>query len=134
MPYALAENERRYLRKLAGRQAGIAALPVMEQRRRMWTDMNDGKPGARPPFVIETWTFDRDFMPASIFRCQSEYGRRLEGGLLRNIRHHEILDDDHVCPDTLDMGWHVWCNEFGIEIPTAPAKDAEGVLTGYHFD
>ena len=86
MSYALSENERRYLRDLAGRQAGIAALPVMEQRRRMWTDMNDGKSGARPPFVIETWTFDRDFMPDSIFRCQSEYGRRLEGSLLRNIR------------------------------------------------
>ncbi len=134
MSYTLPDNELKYLRGLARRQAEIAALPVMAQRRRMWTAMNDARPGARPPFVIETWTFDRDFMPASIFRCQSEYGRRLEGGLLRNIRHHEILDDDHVCPDTLDMYWHVWCNEFGIEIPTTYAKDAEGVVTGYHFD
>lgn len=81
--------------------------------------------GTRPPFVIESWTFDRDFLPVSIFQCRSEYGRRLEGELLRNIRHHEILNDDHVCPDTLDMGWHVWCDEFGIEIPTSYAKDAE---------
>ena len=83
MSYVLAENERRYLRDLARRQAEIAALPVMEQRRRMWTDVNDSKPGARPPFVIETWTFDRDFMPDSILRCRSEYGRKLEGALLR---------------------------------------------------
>lgn len=134
MPYAHAENERRYLRDLARRQAEIAALPVMAQRRQMWTDVNDGKPGTQPPFAIETCTFDRDFMPASIFRCQSEYGRRMEGGFLRNIRHHEILDDDHVCPDTIDMGWHVWCNEFGIDIPITYAKDAEGVVTGYHID
>jgi hypothetical protein len=134
MPYSLPENERLYLRELAKRQAEIAALPVMERRRRMWTAMNDGTPGARPPFAIETWTFDRDFMPASIFKCQSAYGRRLEGGFLRNIRHHELLDDDHVCPDTLDRGWHVWANEFGIDIRTTYAKDAEGVVTGYHFE
>ncbi|MEI6169134.1 MAG: hypothetical protein WCS52_18285 [bacterium] len=132
--YSLPVDERHYLRKLAGRQAEIAALPVMARRRQLWTDMNDGKPGSRPPFVIETWTFDRDFMPGSILRCQSEYGRKLEVNFLRNIRTHEILDDDHVCPDTLDMSWHVWCNEFGIEIPTTHVKDAEGVETGYHFE
>ena len=134
MPYALPADERQYLRGLARRQAKIAALPVMQERKQMWTDLNDGKPGTRPPFAIETWTFDRDFMPAAIFHCKTDYGRRLENGFLRHLRHHEILNDDHVCPDTLDMGWHVWCNEFGIDIPTQYAKDAEGVDTGYHFD
>jgi len=134
MPYSLSHDERRYLRDLARRQAEIAALPVMAQRRHLWTAMNDGTTGSRPPFVVETWTFDRDFMPASIFRCQSEHGRHLEGRFLRHIRHHEILDDDHVCPDSFDMGWHVWCNEFGIDIPITYARDAEGVTTGYHFE
>lgn len=134
MPYNLPQNERDTLRELARRQAEIAALPVMAKRRQLWTDMNDAKPGARPPFAIETWTFDRDFMPASIYRCQSETGRRLENGFLRNIRHHEILDDDHVCPNTLDMGWHVWQDEFGIQIKTDYIKDAEGVVMGYHFN
>lgn len=134
MPYTLPETERDYLRGLAKRQAEMAALPVMAQRRRLWTDMNDDRPGARPPFAIETYTFDRDFLPASLFQCRSPYGRKLEGNFLRHIRHHEILDDDHVCPDTLDMHWHVWRNEFGIEIPTTYAPDAEGVATAYHFD
>jgi hypothetical protein len=134
MKYMLPDDERTYLRGLARRQAELAALPVMAERRQLWTDMNDARPGARPPFAIETWTFDRDFMPDSIFRCRSDYGRRLESGFLRHIRHQELLGDDHVCPDTLDMGWHVWCNEFGIEIKTEYAKDAEGVTMGYHFD
>jgi len=134
MPYSLPKEERDYLRGLARRQAATAALPVMQQRRQLWTDVNDAKPGARPPFAIETWTFDRDFMPAAIFRCQSDYGRRLENGFLRHLLHHELLGDDHVCPDTLDMGWHVWCNEFGIDIPTHYERDGEGVVLGYHFD
>jgi hypothetical protein len=134
MPYTLPENERLYLRELAKRQAEIAALPVMAARKQLWTDMNDAVPGARPPFAMESWTFDRDFMPESIFHCASDYGRRLENGFLRAIRHHELLDDDHVCPDTLDVGWHVWVNEFGFDIHAEYAKDAEGVTTGYHFD
>lgn len=134
MPYSLPETEREYLRGLARRQAEIAALPVMAQRRQMWTAVNDATPGARPPFVIETWTFDRDFMPQSIYQCESQYGRWLEYRLLGNIRRHEILNDDQVCADTLDMSWHVWNDEFGIEIPTTHAKDAEGVSMGYHFD
>ena len=134
MTFELPGEERTHLRALARRQAEIASLPVMQVRRGLWTDMNDAKPGARPPFAIESWTFDRDFLPASLLQCRSEYGRRLEAGFLRNIRHHEILNDDHVCPDTLDMGWHIQLDEFGIEIKTEYQKDAEGHVLGYHFD
>lgn len=132
--YELSVEDRQRLRSLAKRQAEIAALPIMEGRQKMWTQMNDAVPGARPPFAIETWTFDRDFMPSSIFHCASEYGRSIEGRLLRNIRQFEIIGDDHVCPSTFDIGWHVWCDEFGIEIPTHYEKDSDGIVTGYHFD
>ncbi len=133
MPYSLPAEEKTYLRELAKRQAEIAALPVMAARKKIWTDMNDCVPGARPPFALETGTFDRDFLPESLLRCKSDMGRWLERDFLRNIRHYELIGDDHVCPDTIDMGWHVWHNEFGVEIKTDYIKDAEGVVTGYHF-
>ncbi|MEI6788985.1 MAG: hypothetical protein WCL49_10965 [bacterium] len=131
--FTLSQDELSILRGLAARQAELAALPVMARRKRLWQEMNDGVPGARPPFAIESWTFDRDFMPEGLLQCRSEYGRQLERGFLRNIRHHEILNDDHVCPDTLDMRWHVWRDEFGIEIKVDHVKDAQGIETGYHF-
>ncbi|MEK7411691.1 MAG: hypothetical protein AAB263_00070, partial [Planctomycetota bacterium] len=134
MTLTLPAADRVRLRQLARRQADIAALPIQDARRALWIGVNDNQPGARPPFVIESGTFDRDFMPADLLQCTSDYGQRLERGFLRHIRHHEILGDDHVCPDTLDMGWHVWNDEFGVEIPTAYLKDSEGVVTGYHFD
>jgi len=82
---------------------------------------------------MESWTFDRDFMPESVFRCAPEL-RWIESPLLRNIRHHEILGDDHVCPPTFDISWQVWCDEFGVEIKVEHARDAEGQSTGYHWD
>lgn len=134
MSYTLSADERARLRELARRQAEIAALPVMAVRRKIWTEMNDAKPGARPPFAIESWTWDRDFLPPSLFQCRSEYGRGLEASFLRNIRHHEILNDDHVCPDTLDIGWHIQLDEYGLDIKTEYLKDGEGQVLGYHFD
>ena len=89
MTWNLPEPERVYLHSLAQRQAEYAALPVMAEREQMWYALNDAHPGARPPVIIETWTFDRDFMPESILHCKSGTGRSIETQLIRNLRNHE---------------------------------------------
>jgi len=133
MTWTIPDNEREYLRRLAQKQAKYAALPVMDERKKMWYALNDAHPGARPPVIIETWTFDRDFMPESIFQCTSSVGRNIEIQLLRNIRNHELINDDKVIPDTFDIGWFVDYDEFGVEIPTEHIEDAQGVETGYRY-
>lgn len=131
--FSLPDNERQYLRSLAARQAEIAALPVMQERRKMWYDLNDGVPGARPPVIVETWTFDRDFLPGEVFKCESGFGRGIEYQLLRNIRNHELINDDKVIPDTFDMGWSVSIDEMGVSIGRETAVDAQGYRTGFHY-
>lgn len=131
--FAILPEERAYLRELARKQAEYAALPIMEERRRMWYALNDGQTGARPPVIIETWTFDRDFLPDNLLRCTSRAGRFAERQMLRNIRNHELINDDKVIPDTFDMPWFTHINEFGVEYGRDVVKDAEGVETGYHW-
>lgn len=133
MEWNLPDSERRYLRELARKQAEYAALPVMEERKQMWYDLNDGVPGARPPFIIETWTFDRDFMPNDVFRCESSVGKNIEQQLLRNLRDHELIDDDKVMPDTFDIGWFVNIDELGVKIECESVRDSQGVATAYRF-
>ena len=133
MEWQVPEHERTYLRELARKQAEYAALPVMAQRKQMWFDLNDGRPDARPPVVVETWTFDRDFMPAGVFRCTSPTGRGIEWQLLRNVRDHELVNDDKVMPATFDIGWFVSIDYLGVQIPRVVEKDAQGVETGYRF-
>jgi hypothetical protein len=130
----LPPQEVDHLRRLATRQAEIAALPVMTARRKLWTEMNDATPGARPPFAIETWTFNRDFMPDDILQCKTPLGKQLEHTMLGHIRRHEIINDDTICPDTLEVWWQVWCDEFGLEITQDTANDSEGIELGYHLD
>lgn len=133
MDWHIPTAERAYLRDLAYKQAEYAALPAMAERKQMWYDLNDARPGARPPVVIETWTFDRDFMPPGTFRCTTEAGRAIERQLLRNVREHELIDDDKVVPDTYDIGWFVEIDEMGVSIDREQVRDAEGIETGYRF-
>jgi hypothetical protein len=133
MQWTLSGKERTYLRDLAQKQAGYASLPVMAERKKMWYALNDASPGARPPVIIETWTFDRDFMPEGTFKCTSPVGREIEAQLLRNVRNHELIDDDKVIPDTFDIGWCLDYDEFGVQIPTEHIKDAQGIETGYRY-
>ena len=134
MHWTIPRKEARYLRDLADIQATYAALPVMDDRKRQWTALNDGQPGAIPPVIIETWTFDRDFLPDSILRCTTPEGRRIEKQLLRNVRNFELINDDKVTPDTFDIGWMVSIDEYGLHIPREVVKDAEGVPTGYRWE
>jgi hypothetical protein len=131
MEWHVPESERIYLRELAARQAEYARLPVMDDRKRMWYALNDGQTASRPPFVVETWTFDRDFMPEGVLRCTSDTGRGIEWQLLRNIRNYELLNDDKVMPDTFDIGWFVGIDEFGVKIENRWVKDAQGYEMGY---
>lgn len=133
MNWELSAAERTHLRTLARRQAEYAARPVMEERKQMWYALNDGRPGVRPPVVVETWTFDRDFLPADVYQCTSSTGRAIETQLLRHTRNVEYIDDDKVTPDTFDIGWFVDINEFGFPVETEHVVDAQGVPTGYHF-
>lgn len=134
MQWDIPQEERVYLRALAAKQAEYAALPVMDQRRRMWYDLNDGRSGARPPVVIETWTFDRDFMPPEIFRCHSQAGTAIEWKLLRQIRNHEIINDDKVIPGTFDIDWFTDIDELGVKVTHESVQDSQGFRTGYQFN
>lgn len=133
LDWNIPDTEKVYLHELATKQAEIAALPVMERRKWMWYELNDGTAGARPPVIIETWTFDRDFLPETVYQCKSEGGRMVETQLLRNIRNHELIDDDKVIPDTFDISWFVDIDGFGFGLGTETINDAQGFETGYRF-
>ena len=130
-------NDRIHLRELARKQADIAALPIMAQRKQQWTHHNDCVAGAHPPIIIETGTFIRDFIPDGgngLLKCQSELGRQLELSFLTALRNHELIDDDKVMPDRYEIGWFCDIDRLGVTIPREMARDSQGIETGYHFD
>jgi hypothetical protein len=133
MNWHIPSEERKYLRELSKKQAEYASLPVMEKRKRLWYDLNDAVPGALPPVIAETWTFDGDFLPARIFRCTTEPAKSIEYQLLRNIRNYELLNDDKVMPDFFEINWFMEINEFGIPVEREVRRNKEGYELGFQY-
>lgn len=133
MDFIIPEDERNYLRELAKKQTEYVLLPIMDERKRMWYNLNDGKQGAVPPVVVETWTWDRDFLPSHIFKCTSDLGKSIEYQLLRNIRNYELINDDKVMPDFFEIYWFLDINEFGIAVDREVRRDKQGYELGFRY-
>jgi hypothetical protein len=73
-------------------------------------------------------------MPADVYKCKSDAGRGIEAQLVRGLRQHEIINDDHVIPDVFCVGWHASIDQYGgVSIGTESVPDSQGVNTGYKF-
>lgn len=94
-PALITAADRVILRDLASRVAEIAALPVQEERRRLWKGHNSLKPH-RPMILIFPEGGWEELMPASGLSCEGEQARQIERDLRRRIYHHEHFADDTV--------------------------------------
>jgi len=130
--YQLKTSEKEYLRDLAKRQMEIAMSDDMLNKKQLWYDLNDGIKN-RPPFAIETGGFTRDFLPDNLLTCENPTARALEFSFLSHIRHNDLIGDDYIVPEYLSYGWMLDFDEYGIQIETDYAKDAEGETVAYHF-
>jgi hypothetical protein len=112
----ITKDERTRLRSLARKQQEIAALPVMEERLLQWKSLNNGVP-VIPPVVIETWTFDPEFMPEmQVLETVTDGARVIERQLLTNIRNHELLNDDKIIPPYFEISWHTETDKYGMSL------------------
>lgn len=125
--------ERQYLRSLAVRQCEYAALPVMRERERQWTAINTGA-RAPAPVVVETDTFDDEFLPRTLLRCSSEAAVQIEMHLLRTLRNHEHLDDDKVVPAVYPVSHPTVIDDFGFNIKQVHASDSLGRTIGFRHE
>ena len=90
MTLDLSPWERQYLRSLAVRQREYAALPVMREREKQWTSVNTGM-RAPAPVIVETDTFDEEFLPRELLRCSSEAAVQIEMRLLRTLDRKSVV-------------------------------------------
>ena len=122
----MTAQERKYLRELALRQAEIAALPVMAERRALWHDLNDGKTG-HPLVVMEFHGVESDVYPP--LACKTPLARHIEQQLARQIFKYENYRDDRVIPP--DFSVHI-PNRFKAFGYTSKARHVPGM--GYMYE
>ena len=106
----ITQKEKQYLRELAKRQAEIAALPVMDERRALWYDLNDGK-SEHPLVTMEFHGVESDIYPP--LACETPLARGMEHQMARQIFKHENYCDDRVIPGCFMVKIPNWFRAFG---------------------
>ncbi len=129
-PEPIAPADRRLLRELAKRVAGIAALPVQEERRRLWRRHNDLRL-TRPLILIFPEGAWQELLPEEALHCAGEDARRIERELRMRIYYHQHLADDTVIEDEWIVHKAVHRTGWGLDVKRIPSSEARGA---WRFD
>jgi hypothetical protein len=119
--------ERAALRERAKVLRAYAALPVMAERKRLWT-LHNRCAGERPMVVMEEGTFAGDILPPA--RCVHPLAARVERELCQSIAAYETFDDDKVAPDFFPVYYPIGTAFLGQKEKRVHA--AEGL--GFHIE
>ena len=120
----ITQKERTILRGLASRQAEIAALPVMEERRALWYGLNGGET-EHPLVTMEFHGVESDVYPD--LRCETPPARRMEHQMARQIFKFENYRDDRVIPAAFLVGIPNWFRAFDYS-PRSVHSSAMGYM------
>ena len=127
----ISTKDRERLRRLAARQAELAALPAMEERRQLWYAHNSLR-SDRPVIVVEMDSFEAETLPP--LECEEEAAQDMERKLLRSIVHEELIGDDVVVPSSYDVERVFQFREFGLDIKKIRARDSHGRDIGFAWE
>jgi hypothetical protein len=126
-------GDRHTLRELARKWAELAALPVMEERKRQWKAVHDLKM-ERPMILFETGGFVDEYVPPSSLACGDPFFRNVEKLMRWTLRDAEEIGDDIVIEPYFRLPWYLAMSDFGVRVDTHPAVSCDGTSLGYSFN
>ncbi|MFH0964875.1 MAG: hypothetical protein V2A58_12820 [Planctomycetota bacterium] len=110
----IARKDRGILRRLAGKVAEFAALPVQAEKRDLWHRHNALAP-SRPLIFCDPEGGWQEIIPKSVLECQGERARNWEFRLRQEIFWGESMGDDRVIEPYWDVGWEGERSDWGIK-------------------
>jgi hypothetical protein len=127
----ITRHDAAIMRDLAGQVAGIAALPVQEEKRRLWRKLNSLQP-ERPMVMIDQVCWNELEVDGDLaLRCEGEECRGWEKRFRRILYQWRHFPVDMVVEPTFEVPLAVNATGFGIEVSeetvaTDPANDVVG--------
>jgi hypothetical protein len=128
-------NDLRILRDLARQYADVAAKPVQEQRRELWSDHNSLRPAR--VLVIATYgmwnVWCREVFGDAQMQCADPFYRQYEREL-RLALFHDTFGDDFILEPWINVGAvHKvdWNNLWGVALQKESLEVEGGA---WHFD
>ena len=109
----ISPAEREILRRLAARVAELAARPIEQEKRTLWTKHNDLVP-VRPLLFCSPENGWNEIITVDQIQCQHELARSWELRLRKEIYWGEQMGDDRVIEPWFNIGWVHTCTDWGL--------------------
>ncbi len=132
---AWADDEREILRELARRYADIAALPVQEERRDLWTRLN-GLERVRPLIWFDEYPWhELESDPALQLQCTGAFTRLIETELRRTLYLWDHVQGDMVVEPVIHAPLAIEDSGFGIQDDAERRfTDSASTVVSRHFN
>jgi len=105
--------ERDILRGLAGRVAQLAARPIEQEKRKLWTLHNDLQK-TRPLIFCDPENGWKEIITADQLQCAHPLARRWEERLRKEAFWGERMNDDRVIEPWFSLGWVYTRSDWGM--------------------
>ncbi len=127
-------TDRDILRRLAERQAEIAALPIHQQTVAGWKRLNDLKPGKPMVHIYQVCWHEMDVDGELTLQCQDPFCRAAEGQLRRTIYQWDHFRGDMVVTAEFSSPPVVADTGFGLEVDEEIVRtDLRGGVVSHRF-
>jgi hypothetical protein len=120
-----AEKDRSILRELASRVAEIAALPVQEEKKRLWRALNSLKPERPMVLIDQVCWHEMNVEDKLTLRCEDKECRGYEWGLRSILYRWEYFPVDMVVEPFIGVSKAIKNTLFGMHIEEEIRKTAE---------
>ena len=131
----ISKHDRGTLRELGKRKAEIAALPVQQEHKRLWTKLN--KLESERPMV---WVFEVPWHEMNVDHeltlvCEGEFCRNIELGLRKEIYQWDHMQGDMIMEPVIPVGPVLRDTGFGLsEDVDIVRTDAASSVVSRHFN
>ncbi|MGD0088875.1 MAG: hypothetical protein ABSE73_03050 [Planctomycetota bacterium] len=119
----ISQKDRQIIRDLAARWRALAALPVMQERKRLWKAVHDLK-AERPVILFETAWIEGYVADCEIL-CGDPFLRTVEKNMRVTLRQAGELGDDLVVEPYYRLGWRMKFSDYGVPVTIHAAPGAE---------
>ena len=115
----IVPKDRRIVRELAAKWRELAALPVMDERKRLWKAVHDLR-AERPVILFET-AWIEGYVTAEEILCEDPFLRSVEQNMRVTLRQAEELGDDIVVEPYYRLGWKMRFSDYGVPVEVRSA-------------